>query len=366
MTPEEGFARMRDTSAWKVRARVTSMVPRRESRPLLQWGVIVAGAVVAALVIGGFATFVRTHAPQDAPAAPVPTQTAMKAAPAVVFGGDCSAVWSAADVAAILGPDARRTTLAASGEGLAGVLPSTQAARNAGGMICDWTTPAHREFAALVFPAGTAPDAYATGGLFRDGACADTCLQIDEDGYQLTAIVVDSVAHSAQGDVTFNAVVDPFRIAAAKTDAPAPRVLSGWPSASSCASVAEKSNIAAIVPGGVAISAGSTGALNNLDPLLVNTGLTLCDYTMTSSQFVIHTQALAGGAWLEPDIAALPLVTKVRVVGADAAYSYHELGADSTWIFAITGGDLLALTVPVDLDGAELSAALISGFNALR
>jgi hypothetical protein len=322
MTPEEKFKRLRDESLWHEIRLPRTTRPAARSR-VWQWAVpIVAGLVVAVLLVVGVNVF-RNGANLQ-PADPTPATTSETtdgpiSAPAQLFGGDCDSVITTAQVNDIVGVD-----LSDDPDEVTGLLGDTEAkltgaygfvTRQIGGLNCSWvgTGKGAPPFVSLTFvPANI------VANLDKQVNCADN--NPDDSGSCSIDMVVDRVRifgaiGQAGGEENLRiaaAVLAIVTAAAAEQDGSVghTRAEGEWPLPVDCDALDAGADIA-----GDPVDHMGDGASSIVYADLLNDGNNLrCDWSSGVAEY------RSGGAWAEPTIAALPDTTEIDVAGFDHVY----------------------------------------------
>lgn len=330
MTPEEKFRRLRDESLWHEIRLPRTARPVVRSR-VWQWAVpVVAGLVVAALVVVGVNVFRMGNTLQPADPTPTATSELPVSAPAQLFGGDCDSVITTSQVDDIVG-----VKMSDDPDTVTGLLGDTEAkltgaygfvTRQIGGLNCSWvgTGKGAPPLISLTFvPANLVTN------LDKQVNCADN--NPSDSGSCSIDMVVDRVrifGSIGQGGGAENlriatAVLAIVTAAAAKEDGSVGHTQGEgeWPLPVDCDALDAVADIA----GDPVDHMGDSSPSIVYADLLNNGNNLRCDWSSGVAEY------RSGGAWAEPEIAALPDTTEIDVPGFDHvykvkyfdAYAYH-------------------------------------------
>ena len=336
---------------------------------------------IAVLALAGCAASAPAAQPTpSASATPTPdvaVQPVALAAPAQVLDGDCSALFTDAELSAVLGTDVAEQT------GFINA-PSANAVPSMGGIACSWAEAVPSTGAALnvvVVSTGAVPAAADDTTCYEasvdtSGESASAC----SFGVTAGALWLSGVAYTAvgTGEDDTRAVVTAVSDAFDALDAAAPAAAAqatAWP-ASGCAALSAAADVAAVLqspdlvvsdadtgggerPAGIAAAATAAGVF---DCSWYQNGETPAGQT---SGF--NLQALPGGAWVQAQVLALPGAETVAVPGVDLAVRVpmDEATTGVTEVLDVFDGvNWLQVSGPEELDVlAPAITALVGALN---
>jgi len=246
-------------------------------------------------------------------------QVAWTSPPTQVFGGDCGAVLTADQAAAILTTD-DVTTYSEWGAAGTEVWLDHVVVRHNGGLVCGWEGD-DRQVRIVILPASAFPDR-ADG----EGDCVDyngCTVNTVANGYLFSGLVMDNRGRDgAESDMAL-ALHDAFTAVAATQPAPMEpwsQRDGDWADNYDCSDLFDKGGIwGALDRTKAEVSQGDDDnwPTEIEDALLTGHSMTYC-YTGDYGDSM-NLQVLAGGSWIEDEVAAIPGAKDVTVDGADRA-----------------------------------------------
>jgi len=317
-----------------------------------------AGALALCLGLVGCAPLVPSDGVTSAASGSPTTAPAAGSEPAQAFGGDCSTVFSDADLGTALGAPVTPSTPESRGEAPA---PYRSAVEAIGGLSCTWTANPAQNGAteATVGAAATVvvfaekavpnlddspPNCYASSA---GGAASESCSFTSRSaGYVLSAVLTTAPAPGqseadAQADATSAArqVEAAFqKSAAAQQPMPAGATIAGrWKIPGDCAALEQTAGVAAALasPGLVAFDGDSQseappGYYAALDASGYRTCLWQQQASPTPSGQVsgFSIYVLPGGGWNLPAVEAIDGAADAAIPGVEKALLVPQDGAD--------------------------------------
>jgi hypothetical protein len=297
-------------------------------------GAAATGALVlAVLTLTGCAAAGPAAQPTaSASATPTPdiaVQPVVLAAPAQVLDGDCSALFSEAELSALLGADVSER---------AGFLdtPSANAVPAVGGIACTWAEAVPTTGAALsvvvvsttAVPAAADDTTCYESSVDTSGELASACSFGVTAGPLWLSGVVYTAAGTGEEDTraVVTAVSDIF--GAIEATAPASEApVTAWPT-SDCAALSEAADVATVLqsPDLVVSAAESGGGERPAGILAAATAAGVFDCSWYQNGEIpvgqlsgFNLQALPGGAWAQAQVLALPGAETVLLPGVQLA-----------------------------------------------
>ncbi|WEO78490.1 hypothetical protein BJQ94_05490 [Cryobacterium sp. SO2] len=356
--------------------------PRRPGIPLLGLrarAMLAVGVVaVGALALAGCASASPGAQPTpSASATPMATlDPAAVTAPAQVLGGDCSALFTDAEVSTILGIDVSAQTAFSDA-------PTANAVPTVGGVVCNWTQSGASEPALSAVLESTATVAAGADDITcyqssvdPDGALAGSCsFGVTSGPLWLTGVVTTAAGTTEDDAKAAAATLSAAFGMLGATDPGGPAVEStAWPF-SGCADLSERAALAVQSPNLVGSDSdiGGAGRPAGVMAALRSVGAFSCSWSTDGDVPVgqvsgFNLEALPGGAWAQTEVLALPGAEVVDLPGVDLAVRV-PMDAATTGVAAaldvFDGGNWLQVSGPDDLDAlAPAVTALVAALNA--
>lgn len=304
--------------------------------------------------------------------------------PNQVFGGDCAAVLSVDDAGTVLGTTASAQSVMAS------LLPFSQSARDVGGLNCGWDSADESVPAGLrvtILPAEAVGEQAVTEDNYCDVLPGEgECLfSVVEQGWwfsgtmlPLTTSSVDTI-NAQVGTLTSLFVTAASAAESADDFAPATPLDGEWSGDVDCSALAQVVDAAALLnqPGVTLAADAPVGAIEAPPGYFAAgdaAGFTGCTWFGTAGDGGTESQGifayyLAGGTWIEAEVAALPGAQELSGDGIDRAYLVTDpaLSAGRAGVLHVFDGvNWLAITGgPASIDESYLpfASALIAERN---
>lgn len=302
---------------------------------------------LAALTVVLLLTACAPTAPPSSPSAlaPTPSPTPTMAPtqqpetgltrPAAVFGGDCSAVFSDAEVSAIVGS---ATTLRAPTTEPRELSPVFTFVEQAGGLECTWDSAgAAHSVEVAIAPAGAASFPKQSGCLTLDDF--SWCeLDASANATRLSGRVLGQGTTEAALTVMADSLVTLFEksaAAAAAVPVPVPAV-GAWISPTDCDALVAAVDFDALLPGGPFVggfAGGNDAYFTATDAVLRGNNTAYCGVFNPDTNAGFYFGTLGGARWNEKSLAAMPGVVVDSVPGLDVVLLRPAYGSTYVEVF---------------------------------
>jgi hypothetical protein len=329
------------------------------------------------LALAGFAlTGCAAASPTSYLAAPVTTPTTtptttigpVLAAPTQVFGGDCSQALTAAEVGDALG-----TIMKTANDDFERALPDEFAVSQNGGISCAWVPNNMNtgvQAYTIVLPAtflptdeSSVPYCYGTdSGTTGTSSCS---FSVSTSGLWLSGVVYTRKGTTnADARIAIAKLEAQFTVhaTAAPTFGATPPAAGSWTGKTNadCEALATSAPVAVAMIGTdtTAESGNSTGEMPNGYYAALGASHEGCLWK-SGSTYTFETDTLAGGAWVQTQLAAVPGATEIHIDGVDRAL------VGKTGLDIFEGPNWLHIG-SAPKDPGPLAAALVAALNPAR
>lgn len=370
MTPEEQFRRLRDTTRWTV----APLEPRRHAPVHVAFAVrwvlpVVAVVVVGMLVLVGVQSFrgsmqqpapvptdtptsVPTHPETSTPSpAPTATQTlsTWTSPPSTALGGDCSALFSNDQAKTILG--ASQVSAAGAGFSIPGLAERLEyaVAEHNGGLVCSWDGDNSVQTRWLVISRKAFPDLDPGLTIFTGQGVRAVAVS---NGYVLIGWISDNGGDGREGviaEAASQAFASAVSSAAAPMD-PWTREDGQWSDGYDCdALYAEAGVWDAVGRDPQTLENGRSDNWPSWAEAALQKGHGLTQCSTTTYGETLEVSVLAGGAWIEDDVAKIPGARKLTIRDSDSSWTSYEVATDPgegemRYIYAFDGDNVLSVS----------------------